>query len=89
MAHYLYILRSQIKQTYYTGVSNNPDRRRFFHNTDSKGYTRRFRPWELSIIYDSKSIINEIKIVRLRTSYVQIRARYEFYTILKRFNAIH
>lgn len=47
MAYFLYILRSQIKETYYIGSSDNPGRRHFFHNNDSKGYTRRFRPWDL------------------------------------------
>ena len=47
MKYYLYILRSQIKDTYYIGSSDNPKRRCYFHNNDSKGYTLRFRPWEV------------------------------------------
>lgn len=48
MKYFLYILRSKVKETYYTGVSDDPERRHFFHNNDSKkGYTKRFRPWDL------------------------------------------
>ena len=48
MTHFLYILKSQIKETYYTGVSNDPDRRLYFHNhSDTKKHTLRYRPWQL------------------------------------------
>lgn len=47
MAYFLYILRSQLKETNYIGSSDNPERRHHFYNHDSKGYTLRFRPWEL------------------------------------------
>ncbi len=45
--YYLYILKSQQKETYYIGCSDNPDRRCYFHNNDSKGYTLKYRPWKL------------------------------------------
>jgi putative endonuclease len=45
---FLYILRSQIKETYYTGFSQIPEQRHYYHNCDSKGYTKRYRPWELA-----------------------------------------
>ncbi|MDZ7757075.1 GIY-YIG nuclease family protein [Rhodohalobacter sp.] len=48
MKYFLYILRSEIKETYYVGMSNNPDRRLHFHNTDDrKAHTSRFRPWKI------------------------------------------
>ena len=47
MKYYLYILQAEVKESYYTGVSDDPDRRHFFHNNDGKGYTRRPRPWNL------------------------------------------
>ena len=48
MQWFLYILCSEIKETYYTGVSRNPERRLYFHNNDEKkGYTRRNRPWKI------------------------------------------
>jgi len=57
MEYYLYILRSEVKETYYIGLSNNPERRLHFHNTDDrKAHTSRFRPWKLvySHAFDSK-----------------------------------
>lgn len=47
MQYYLYILKSEIEETYYIGFSDHPERRCYFHNNDSKGYTVRFRPWKL------------------------------------------
>ena len=47
MIYYLYILRSKSANKYYTGISQNPKRRLEFHNTIEKGFTSRYRPWEL------------------------------------------
>ncbi|MDZ7757074.1 GIY-YIG nuclease family protein [Rhodohalobacter sp.] len=42
MKHYLYILRSEIKETYYVGMSNDPDRRLHFHKAgDRKAHAGR------------------------------------------------
>ena len=32
---------------YYTGASENPDSRLIYHNTIEKGFTSRYRPWEI------------------------------------------
>ena len=47
MAYSLYILQSEIKQTYYIGSSDEPHRRTKYHNSESKGYTQRYRPWNI------------------------------------------
>ncbi|HEX6981957.1 MAG TPA: GIY-YIG nuclease family protein [Balneolaceae bacterium] len=47
MVYFLYILKSEVKETYYMGSSDDPSRRTYFHNNDSKGYTLRYRPWKL------------------------------------------
>ena len=47
MTYFLYILRSTQKEAYYTGSSDDPERRRGYHNQESKGYTQRHRPWKL------------------------------------------
>lgn len=47
MACYLYILRSQIKETYYYGSSDDPDKCLPYHNAESKGYTQRYSPWKI------------------------------------------
>ena len=43
----LYILQSQVKETYYTGISDDADTRSIYHNAENKGYTRRYRPWDI------------------------------------------
>ena len=52
MEYYLYILQSLKVLKYYTGISNNPYRRLEFHNSIEKGFTSRYRPWE--IVYTKK-----------------------------------
>ena len=47
MSYSLYILQSTVKETYYTGSSEDPERRLPYHNSESKGYTQRFRPWKV------------------------------------------
>jgi putative endonuclease len=44
---YVYILRSISSGKYYIGQSENPERRLDYHNTIEKGFTSRYRPWEL------------------------------------------
>jgi putative endonuclease len=43
----VYILQSQISGKYYIGSSENPQRRLVFHNSVEKGFTARYRPWEI------------------------------------------
>jgi len=47
MEYHLYILKSLVVYKYYTGISKNPQRRLSYHNTVEKGFTSRYRPWEL------------------------------------------
>jgi len=47
MKYYLYILKSQTAEKYYTGISQNPVTRLSYHNTIEKGFTSRYRPWEI------------------------------------------
>ena len=56
MRYYLYILKSISVGRYYTGISQNPKRRLEYHNTLEKGFTSRYRPWEIVLIkeYNSK-----------------------------------
>jgi putative endonuclease len=55
--YFLYILRSEKFNKYYTGISQNPDRRLEYHNTIEKGFTSQYRPWKLvhKIKFNSKS----------------------------------
>jgi len=45
--YFVYILKSKTSGKYYVGSSANPERRLNFHNTIEKGFTSRYRPWEL------------------------------------------
>ncbi|MGA7162153.1 MAG: GIY-YIG nuclease family protein [Bacteroidota bacterium] len=47
MGYSLYILCSRNGDRFYIGSSDNPARRLGFHNTIEKGFTSRYRPWEL------------------------------------------
>ncbi|MGB2869865.1 MAG: GIY-YIG nuclease family protein [Bacteroidota bacterium] len=47
MAYALYVLYSRKADRYYIGYSADPVRRLHFHNTIEKGFTSRFRRWEL------------------------------------------
>jgi putative endonuclease len=48
MPYFVYILYSNSADTYYIGSSNNPERRLSFHNTIEKGFTSRYRPWQIA-----------------------------------------
>lgn len=47
MPYFVYILTSLSADKYYIGSSENPERRLKFHNTVEKGFTSRYRPWEI------------------------------------------
>ena len=47
MKYYLYILKSKTSDKYYTGISEDVERRLEFHNTREKGFTSRYRPWKV------------------------------------------
>lgn len=66
MGHHLYILQSKLSSKFYVGISDNPERRLDFHNTIEKGFTSRYRLWEIVFLkeYASKeeALYNERKI---------------------------
>ncbi len=47
MKHFLYILKSQVADKYYVGISQNPELRLQYHNSFESGFTSRYRPWEI------------------------------------------
>ncbi len=57
MGYFLYILKSKSCNKYYVGSSQNPLTRLTYHNTIEKGFTSRYRPWEIVFIkeFDSKN----------------------------------
>jgi putative endonuclease len=50
MIYYLYILKSKVADKFYTGISQKPELRHQYHNTVEKGFTSRYRPWEIIYI---------------------------------------
>ena len=57
MPHTLYILRSISSPRYYVGVTSDLTLRMEFHNNLGKGFTARYRPWEVVFtrMYELKS----------------------------------
>ena len=57
MKYFLYILKSQSADKYYVGISENPEVRLYYHNNIEKGFTSRYRPWEMVFTkeFNSKS----------------------------------
>ena len=47
MGYFLYILKSKSIDKYYVGISQNPKLRLEYHNTIERGFTSRYRPWEI------------------------------------------
>jgi len=64
MSYSLYILKSQSAEKYYTGISANPALRLTYHNTVEKGFTSRYRPWEIAFSkeYPSKEFAHQIEL---------------------------
>ncbi|MBU1885672.1 GIY-YIG nuclease family protein [Patescibacteria group bacterium] len=54
--YFIYILQSQIDQSYYIGYSQDPKKRLLAHNNGLTKYTKRKKPWVLKYIesYSSK-----------------------------------
>ncbi|MFA6597467.1 MAG: GIY-YIG nuclease family protein [Ignavibacteriaceae bacterium] len=64
MSCFVYILQSKSAEKYYTGISANPELRLSYHNTVEKGFTSRYRPWEIvfSKEYESKEIAHQVEL---------------------------
>jgi len=52
MGYSLYILKSRKFNKYYIGSSQNPRLRLSYHNSVEKGFTSRYRPWD--IVYEKE-----------------------------------
>jgi len=64
--HFVYIIQSQIDNTYYKGYSTNPIERLKFHNLGLSTYTSKKMPWQLVAIFEfetkSEALVKEKKI---------------------------
>ena len=57
MGYFVYILKSKKSNNYYIGSSQNPEIRLTYHNSIEKGFTSRYRPWE--IVYKKEFDLKE------------------------------
>ncbi len=55
MGYFLYILKSKVLDKFYVGISQNPRLRLGYHNTIEKGFTSRYRPWEIVYTQEFRS----------------------------------
>jgi len=72
MAHFVYIIESEVDGTYYIGSSQDPEIRLEKHNRPHKGYTARKQPWKLvyTELFETKSeaICREIYLKKLKNT---------------------
>ena len=47
MTHYVYIIYSQARNIFYTGVTSNLSKRLQYHNNANNGFTSAGRPWKI------------------------------------------
>lgn len=76
MCYSLYILTSTFKDTYYIGSSGDHKRHLPYHNSESKGYTQRYRPWTPAYthLFDTKQqAIQAVKVLKNWKSKKMIR----------------
>ena len=45
--YFVYVLWSAGRGVFYTGVSEDPQKRLYQHNNSGKGWSARYRPWSL------------------------------------------
>ena len=72
MAYYVYILQSEVDQTFYKGFTENPLQRIIQHNNGEMIYSSKKMPWKMISLfeYDTKkeALIAERKIKKYDTS---------------------
>ncbi|MFZ2324395.1 MAG: GIY-YIG nuclease family protein [Ignavibacteriaceae bacterium] len=63
MSYFLYILESEKNKKFYVGISSDPYKRLYFHNTLEKGFTARYRPWKIVFVkeFGSKELASKIE----------------------------
>ncbi|OGU72863.1 MAG: hypothetical protein A2V93_01835 [Ignavibacteria bacterium RBG_16_34_14] len=62
MSYFLYILKSQNKDKFYTGISSDPNKILLYHNSIEKGFTARYRPWKIVFTLEMKSKEEAMKV---------------------------
>ena len=75
MAHYVYILISEIDDSFYIGYSQNPENRLVDHNSGRSRYTKWKIPWKLVYTESFKSKTEAL----IRERFLKKQKNREFY----------
>ena len=75
MSYFVYIIQSEVDNTYYKGYTQNPEQRLCQHNNGKSRYTSNKTPWKLVYLeeYQTKkeAIIREKQIKRFNSQYLK------------------
>ena len=75
MAYFVYIIQSEVDNTYYKGFTENPDQRVWQHNNGESRYTSNKTPWRLVYLEECETkreaLIREKQIKRFNTQYLK------------------
>ncbi|NLZ96271.1 MAG: GIY-YIG nuclease family protein [Bacteroidales bacterium] len=75
MAYFVYIIQSEVDNTYYKGFTENPENRIWQHNNGKSRYTSKKIPWKLVYLeeYQTKreALIREKQIKRFNSQYLK------------------
>ena len=79
--HYLYVLKSAIKDRHYIGITEDTDKRLRKHNAGDVRSTKPYRPWKLlyTETYDDKTSARKRELFLKKTA----RARTELFEQLR------
>ena len=71
--HYVYLLKSEEKSTFYVGYTHDLERRMSEHALGNVYYTRRYKPWKLiyleSYIDEERAKLRERKLKQYGSAY--------------------
>lgn len=75
MAYFVYIIQSEIDNTYYKGFTENPEQRIKQHNNGESRYTSTRIPWKLVYLEECatkrEALIREKQIKRFNSQYLK------------------
>ena len=75
MGYFVYIIQSEIDNTYYKGFTENPEQRIIQHNNGESRYTSTKTPWRLVYLEECdtkrEALIRERQIKRFNSQYLK------------------
>ena len=73
--YFVYLIQSDIDNSFYVGYSQDPNKRLLAHNNGESTYTRRKMPWKLVYIEEYNSKSEALK----REKFLKAQRNTEFY----------